>query len=622
MRIVIFSGGTGSIALQGGLYNILEKNLDGVDTKILVNAYDNGLSTGDVRRVMEGRILGPSDVRKNQETRLRLINPESPWLRLLGTRLSAEATEVESVCKASVSRVVNDLERCGEARAGSVEVLFGAIKKYFRSANTKQIRYEKFSLANIIYAGLASANGNSLRAAARTMAYLLAIPDNVILNDDRSLFLGAVTSSGLRVADEGRIVCWDNETDPFVDVFFTDIEGREVSPVLCLEAWRTIIEADLIIMSSGTPWSSLIPTYASRGFKSAICQSKADVVMIMNRTPDRDSLGQSASDLINILVPRYFEAGRLHVLTDANGHSSMRTLNDSALKKVATCSRAPMSGPLDPPDRHDPRLLAEAVGRVVFREHLDSELYLFDYDDTLVAREKRWPRSSQYNVEAISRLNRLANVAICSGNTIRAIDLKAAPVNCDGGDLRKPLRVFADGGVNEYAYVTAPGEESAAGPHFVRSICDDVLLVTVGLHSTLAIVEALVRIGIPRDKIDIRGNAIVAIRPVEQADREALLRVVQYFLDGTGLEIRERGKTTLEVCKVGLSKSHALKYLCVNGNRPSKITYVGDEFESGNDRDVKEMASYEMPVKCLHVNGPAKTAFFFATLLAHLRSND
>ena len=62
MKIVIVAGGTGSIALQSGLYRLIDQEFDGVDTKVLVNAYDNGLSTGAVRRVMGGRILGPSDV--------------------------------------------------------------------------------------------------------------------------------------------------------------------------------------------------------------------------------------------------------------------------------------------------------------------------------------------------------------------------------------------------------------------------------------------------------------------------------------------------------------------------------------------------------------------------------
>jgi 2-phospho-L-lactate transferase/gluconeogenesis factor (CofD/UPF0052 family) len=51
MKIVILSGGTGSIQLQRGIYSVFNGISDGLDIKVLVNAYDNGLSTGLVRKV-------------------------------------------------------------------------------------------------------------------------------------------------------------------------------------------------------------------------------------------------------------------------------------------------------------------------------------------------------------------------------------------------------------------------------------------------------------------------------------------------------------------------------------------------------------------------------------------
>jgi hypothetical protein len=72
MNVVILAGGTGSQDLQKSLYSIFDETLDGVETRIIVNAYDDGLSTGTARRVMNGAILGSSDIRKNQFTRLQL----------------------------------------------------------------------------------------------------------------------------------------------------------------------------------------------------------------------------------------------------------------------------------------------------------------------------------------------------------------------------------------------------------------------------------------------------------------------------------------------------------------------------------------------------------------------
>jgi hypothetical protein len=70
VRKVIFAGGAGSVARQRGLYYTLDGHLDGVDTRIIVIAYDDGVPTGPIRRVMHGQILGPSHVRKKPSARL------------------------------------------------------------------------------------------------------------------------------------------------------------------------------------------------------------------------------------------------------------------------------------------------------------------------------------------------------------------------------------------------------------------------------------------------------------------------------------------------------------------------------------------------------------------------
>jgi hypothetical protein len=77
----------------------------------------------------------------------------------------------------------------------------------------------------------------------------------------------------------------------------------------------------------------------------------------------------------------------------------------------------------------------------------------------------------------------------------------------------------------------------------------------------------------------------------------------------------------VEICKPELSKVYALKHLCEISGANRKITYVGDEFDCGNDADSAQHANHDSNVKCLHVDGPAKTGFFIATLIAHLTRN-
>lgn len=624
MNIVIFTGGTGSIALQSGLYRTLDKHIEGVDTKVIVNAYDNGLSTGTVRTVMAGEILGPSDVRKNHATRLKLIKPESPWLNCLNLRFSAERLQARAFCEATVSQLYYELHSKGLPTDG-IEVLLHSIDEYFSVPMATQVDYRQFSFANIVYAGLAHTHNNSLRSASSLLARSMGIPDIVLLNDDRSLFLGAITRAGERVTDEERIVSWGNESDPFIDVFFTDVNGNDTTPVLCLEAWDAIVRADLIILSSGTQWSSLIPTYASDGFKRAINESKADVLMVMNRTPDRDSPGQSASDIIDALVPRYFDTGRVHVLADRNGHESMRALEPSSLTKVSSFEALDLSVANTPNGKHDPDLLSRAIGQVYFRQFIGSDYYLFDYDDTLVGRFDQYVKSSHFNMSGISALNHLADVGICTGNTIEALAFPwdATLTSEHTQAFRKSLQVFADGGVNRYCCgLTEDSSDRSAYRDFIECVCPETLLNPDTALSAAEIIAKLERVGIPRTQIHNRGNVIVAIKPVDLALRPAFISLVKHVLRGSALEVRETGRTTVEICHPNVNKLKAVRY--ISDRHPvSKmtITYVGDECDHGNDRSIRELSDRNTGVKCLRVRSPAKTAFFISTLLSHLEQH-
>lgn len=55
-KIVVFSGGTGSIALQRGFAELYGQ--DRLRLDVVVNAYDNGKSTGACRRIMGEKIWG------------------------------------------------------------------------------------------------------------------------------------------------------------------------------------------------------------------------------------------------------------------------------------------------------------------------------------------------------------------------------------------------------------------------------------------------------------------------------------------------------------------------------------------------------------------------------------
>ena len=97
VRVVLFSGGRGSGALATTLIRT-----PGVVLTIAINGYDDGASTGEVRRFL-GDSLGPSDFRKNASTLSRALQTCPAALTdLLDLRLPAAAA-VQTLSRAHPS---------------------------------------------------------------------------------------------------------------------------------------------------------------------------------------------------------------------------------------------------------------------------------------------------------------------------------------------------------------------------------------------------------------------------------------------------------------------------------------------------------------------------------------
>lgn len=621
MKIVIIAGGTGSIALQHGLHEIAQK-IDNLEIKVLVNAYDNGLSTGLVRKVFGGKILGPSDVRKNQTTRHELLHGvNTPIGKFLAHRFTIENKSVRDYVFSMLDKLTGTLSN------ESFMTLHDGLTTYFNNPDSIQIDYQDFSIANIVYAGLAAKYNNSLRTAATKMAKVLDIEDNVILNDDRSLFLGAVTHSGLHMSDEADIVSWNNPRDPIADVFFFDEDGNPATPTLCEEARETLKAADVIILSSGTQWSSLIPTYASTGFKSIMSAFAGKVIMIMNRVPDKDAPNQSASDLIRNIVPKYFRTGQIDLVMDRFGHDLMKSVDEDAMKKLKSVNAMALSTPhLDKESLHRPTFLGRAVVYSIFREFLDASHFMFDYDDTLVGRGNAFPKSSKLNIVALSK-NR-AVMSVCSGNSIKALGLSCNYIidsrTFENNDSNNRLTVFADGGVNKYEYsTTANSEDKEVRPYtFIECLVPEATF-SANTKKADQLISDLRLGGIPTTKIENRGDVMLAIKPIDPEYREITRQLVVRILANTGLLVKSAGRTSIEIANKYVTKEAAVKHMLSTLDPGENLVFVGDEFkEGGNDYCIKLLSREDSRVQCLPVKSPSDTAMFFMALDVHRFMNN
>ena len=168
IKIVLFSGGTGSIAIQKGFAALY--GYDNYRMDVVINAYDNGKSTGACRKVFDGKILGPSDLRKNQLTQYELTygkeieeknSYEAKLLNLFELRFDGQDHEDYSSKARALLEGSDFLSEDSKTEFLSLldEFFFEDPENGKYRSTVQSVDFHDFSLSNIFYASCAAQNG-------------------------------------------------------------------------------------------------------------------------------------------------------------------------------------------------------------------------------------------------------------------------------------------------------------------------------------------------------------------------------------------------------------------------------------------------------------------------------
>lgn len=610
-NILIFAGGTGSIALQTGLHNIYGNS---VNVDIVISAYDNGKSTGECRKVFNGNILGPSDLRKNQLTQFKLINnldietddnkDKIILYNLFNERYSrVKWQDSYDYAVAQTKIAFAQIKTCGkgsELYDKKEKLLLKLIDHFFFDeylSLTRRVRKSiltadlaDFSISNIYYASAAALNGNSLSQAGTLMAEVLGIPDNVHLVSDINLYLHAETRSGCIISDEGVIVSYDNPNDPISNVLLLDEKGNSYLPlidenILCEKTTSHLIEeADIIIFSSGTQWSSLIPTYMHKGFYDKVAKSKAAKYLVMNNKEDKDMTGLGAVNLLEI-VNKYIPLDNVKIIMNSNADVNMSTL-DEKWNSQALYSDLSIEGS----KTHDPFKLVSFIMNDYYRPYTNKSFYFFDFDDTI------WSSSKDPFMRKISKDNlKLLYQAfqekslIISGNSINHFlslqeKFKEA-FDRSGQNTDRGIMIYCNGGNCEYQMING-------SLNYKSNILDDYNLNEDYFKLTKVLMAELKSNGwdLNMSNFENRGNCILSIKPLSNRIKAKAI-IDQVIINNFPSQNGEakyigyiNGNTTIDIMNSRYNKSIYTKYLSSKLNIPPKnIVYVGDKTESGND---------------------------------------
>lgn len=319
LNVVVLNGGRGAATLIPALLA-----QEGLRVTSVVNAYDDGKSTGAIRRFFG--MLGPSDIRKVQELMLRESDPDhAANLHLFQHRYPLDASR---------DAVLAELAEFADGKRGdlagatlSSERVRDALKVFVREfadglAVIEKVVPERFSFAdcsvmNCIYAGAFLHFRRNIEAATMFISRLFKLRGTVLPNSIEAKQLCALREDGQMLYTEAEIVELRSNVrmeriylldQPLDRERFEGLATGEKRQYLdrhhCFvgatpHVRLALQQADVIVYSAGTQHSSLYPTYLTAGLAQGIADNRsAFKAFVTNIGADYETPSYVASDYV------------------------------------------------------------------------------------------------------------------------------------------------------------------------------------------------------------------------------------------------------------------------------------------------------------------------------------
>ena len=333
IEVVVFTGGRGSAVLSERLLAHPR-----IRVTLAVNGYDDGASTGEVRRFL-GDSLGPSDFRKNASRAALAKRTASPGLvGLLDSRLPVEVTSAEAVAQLrllAVGRVPDEMAQGLDPRPTAFDLrgIADSISAFLRELETsgRPFVFGDCAVGNVVFAGCYLRAGRRFNDAVDAYAALLGLPAGLIENvtDGTNAHLVALDVDGKVLGTEEAIVD-SRRVNRIDDIFLVDralspaesegmtaaaarefFAAHAVEPALNPRLAERLDHADLIVFAPGTQHSSLFPSYLTKGLTDHIVGNLLALkLLITNLRYDAEIAGASAVTLVERALFYMADKGR------------------------------------------------------------------------------------------------------------------------------------------------------------------------------------------------------------------------------------------------------------------------------------------------------------------------
>lgn len=564
MNITILSGGSGNDSLVTGL----KQYYPAANIKVIVNAYDNGKSTGICRAVTN--TLGVSDIRKNHIRMYKACNsnPDARLVEFYDNRYDLTA-------RYEYEDIADYLDDWG------LSELKVYARHFFDNPLAKNYTYKNFSVANIIYSQMYQELGYE-----QTNSFfckLLGLEDFVLLNSFDNVFISARTKSGNIINDEGEIVDYNNPDDIILDIIYTTNNACQGSSAPSLyglnpKAIDAVLNADLIIISTGTFWSSIYPTLDYMDFYKYINASNAKKIWAINNEEDGDSLGVTSNQFIEFLSNLRIDLSQFSILENSDARTSLVEPNDKY--NIVIYPMGNIKG------KHIGEKYVKAILKIFYDLKPISEYdkIIFDFDDTL------WSRSEKLidiSIDNIKRLNALKDKAlIVSGNSYKSIRTKLSRIYGSGLDAFN-VCIWAD------------ANSTLFKNNNPISYAKDLLLNEKYIKGIIDFFHSL-------DMPDFEINnsnypAYIKIKPLSELERTLLVALIDLKFSEYAIKATKTGYTTVDITSQSNTKGKLFSSM-IDPDSNLTTLYLGDEIDSGNDKDISELCS-----QCIRVTSVKDT---------------
>ena len=342
LNIVMFSGGSGTHSITEALWQHPQ-----IALKLLINAYDDGHSTGRLRRFLPG-MLGPSDVRKNlirlmpeREQCHRSLKKISDYRLPVGMPAADALELIDKVLSGNYRELPKALADCfaeiNVAQYQRIQSFLSAFRRYHDSQLPagNAFNFTDCALGNLFFAGCYIEEGQDFNRTIAAFSIFHDVDPDVLLNvtQGENLFLAAIKEDGQVVSNEADIVAAQSSNAKISGLYLLTAETyldemergghipaggwaeflsvNHVTPHMAPAAAQAIAEADVIIYGPGTQHSSLLPSYLTRGVGESIAANRqADKIFVANIHRDLDIPTDDINDLARKFLAAMQRPGR------------------------------------------------------------------------------------------------------------------------------------------------------------------------------------------------------------------------------------------------------------------------------------------------------------------------